>query len=222
MAYIYDIRLTPKFFCEPDGDELSDHIRLQILKYLKPSRYLIAEERLDSKGRETHLHYHINCELDRPIRKDTIQKWFRDKGICKGNQAYCVRSHGDLNDEDRWWRYCCKEKLRWSRGFDAITLDNYSLLAKDERKQQIERNLATEKSMEAKNQKRDKLFKWLKEERPDVKDERSIFVAMVFWYQKVAKDTPPIANGCLLNKVFDYQMEIGVLTAGEYYDRHYS
>lgn len=221
MSYIFDIRLTPKFFLEPDGDELPDHIRDTILKYLKPSRYLIAEERLDSKGRETHLHYHLNCELDRPIRKDTLQKWFRDKGICKGNPAYCVRSHGDLNDEDRWWRYCCKEKLRWSRGFEKSTLEQYTLLAKDERKRQIEQNLATEKSMEQKNQKRDKLFSWLKENHKDRKGTKEIFCAMVFWYRSVAKDTPPLANKCLLNKVFDYQMEINVLSAEEYYDDNY-
>lgn len=221
MTYFFDIRLTPKFFCEPDGDELPDHIRHTIIKYLKPTRYLIAEERLDSKGRETHLHYHLNCELDRPLRKDTLQKWFRDKGICKGNQAYCVRTHGDLNDEDRWWRYCCKEKLRWHRGFEESTLEQYSLLAKDERKREIERNLATEKSMEQKNQKRDKLFNWLKKEKPDLKNTRELFIAMVFWYRTIAKDTPPLANKCLLNKVFDYQMEIGELSAGQYYDDQY-
>lgn len=221
MSYLFDIRLTPKFFLEADGDELPDHIRDQIIKYLKPSRYLIAEERLDSKGRETHLHYHLNCELDRPLRKDTLQKWFRDKGICKGNPAYCVRAHGDLNDEDRWWRYCCKEKLRWSRGFEKSTLEQYSLLAKDERKREIERNLATEKSMEQKNQKRDKLFSWLKENHKDRKGTKEIFCAMVFWYRTVAKDTPPLANKCLLNKVFDYQMEINVLSAEQYYDDQY-
>lgn len=221
MTYLFDIRLTPKFFNEPDGEQLSDHLRCKILKYLKPSRYLLCEEKIDNKGRETNLHYHLNFEVDRPLSKDTIQTWFRSNAICKGNRAYCVRTHGDLNDEDRWWRYCCKENLIKSRGFSDETIAEYTLLAKDERANAIARNLATEKSMEQKNQKRDKLFKWLKDEKPNLKGTREIFCAMVFWYRSVAKDCPPLANKCLLNKVYDYQMEIGELTAEEYFDEQY-
>ena len=221
MAFV-DIRLTPKFFNSPDGDELSDHIRHKILQYLKPQRYVIGKERLDSKGRETHLHYHINLELNKIIRKDTLQSWFRDNDICKGNKAYCVRFHGDLVDEDRWWRYPMKELLWKSRGFEKAELDKLTLLAKDERVRQVELNLATEKSLENKNQKRDKLFKWLKDNFPDVKTKKTIFCKMVDWYRQVSKDTPPLANNCLMNKVYDYMIEIGILTAEEYYDQLYS
>jgi len=72
--------------------------------------------------------------------------------------------------------------------------------------------------MENKNQKRDKLFKWLKDNHSTARDTRVLFILMVKWYREVSKDTPPLANKCLLNKVFDYQMDIGVLTAGEYFD----
>jgi len=75
--------------------------------------------------------------------------------------------------------------------------------------------------MEQNNQKRDKLFSWLKENHKDRTGTKEIFCAMVFWYRTVAKDTPPLANKCLLNKVFDYQMEINVLSAEQYYDDQY-
>jgi len=213
-----DIRLTPKFFNNSDSDELSDFLRDKILRYFKPIRYLIAKEKLDSKGRETHLHYHLNMELEEEKKKDSIQKWFRDNNICKGNKAYSIRTMNDPNDEDRWWRYCCKECLWKHRGFSKDVLEKYGMLSKDERALQIQKNLETEKSIENKNQKRDKLFKWLKDNHPTITETRALFILMVEWYRVVSKDTPPLANKCLLNKVLDYRMEIGVLTAGEYFD----
>lgn len=217
----FDIRLTPCKFKTPEPT-LTPYYRNKILNHLNPVKYMMAEEKTGKLGEQVDLHYHIACELKEPMRLDSIQKWFRSSGISVGPRSYCVRPHIEPENEERWWRYCCKEKLLCSRGFDKETIEQYTLLAKDERLQSIERNVAYEKSKKEKNQKRDKLFAWLKKEKPDTKGTKAIFVAAVFWYREVCKDTPPLANKCLLNKVYDYQMEIGELTADQYYDMHYA
>lgn len=109
-----DLRITPKFIEGYADCPLDWKIATwfgSIKAYFKPERYIVGVEELDKFGSQTHLHYHICMgECDINSGKDAMQKWIRTNLCCKGNRAYSLRVHGDLDDETRWWRYPLKQK----------------------------------------------------------------------------------------------------------------
>jgi len=214
-----DLRLTPKFFNDPDNWCLGRSLIL-INKWFGHDivKYMACEEKLDKFGNETHEHYHINVEVEDELNKEKIQKWLRRDFNCKGNKAYCLRVHVDLQDEDRWWRYCCKENLVKSKGFEKDRLKELTMLAKDERERQVGLNCATRDKLVNKNQFRDKMFAWLKKEYPDLADKRSLFIKIGTYYQENSK-TPPFSK--MMDVVLDYLVYAGHMTFGDYYDNKY-
>lgn len=164
------------------------------------SRYLVAYEHTNKFGEPCSPHYHINIHGDLSVKKETIQKWFNKKGA-KGNKAYCVQIREDVDDEGRWWRYCCKEALLLHRGFSVEEIGRMVEMAVSERAHQVVTNCKTRDRLVNKNQFRDKLFKYLKDKHPLEENRRDLLKLIGTYYQEQGK-TPPFSK--LSDIVLDY------------------
>ena len=159
--------------------------------------YIMGEEVQNKFGEPTHRHYHINFYTEKEIKKDTVQKWIRNTYNLKGNAQYCVRVHIDLEDRNRWWRYPMKEKLIIkSKNLDdvllnGVTAKDLKLLARDERKRQIEQNVKSRQNLLDKNAFRDKMFAYFKDEyKGNIPSDKVIWCQMSMYYIQRSK-TPP-------------------------------
>lgn len=218
------IRITPKF-CELKNDPDNEKFRLlswvnNLRIHLKSENEmcLVGFENLDKKGRETHPHYHINLYCEDIVKKDTLAKWMRNNFNISGKQAYCLQVFGDVDDELRWWRYCCKEKLIFQNGFKSDEIKEMTLLAKDERKNQIQSNLKLEAKIEDKNCFREKLISHFKEYYKEVTDQptyKELWLEVAAYYRNKSKT--PNFDG-LKNIVIDVQLSLGLLTLEEVFN----
>lgn len=167
MKYL-DLRITPSLAGTEYPSSMTPlTLALGHLKRVtQPLRYIVAEEEFNDHGEKTHKHYHIALEYnevdqEKPLKKDTLQKWIRTLNF-KGN-SYCVRLHESIDDIDRWFRYCCKEKDIDSYNFTAEELEGYRILAKDEKARTVLYHKQSQEKQDAKNNFRNKMFKHFKE-----------------------------------------------------------
>lgn len=176
------------------GKEVGSHLAL-----CSTSRVLIASESQNKFGEPTSPHYHINIHVEKQIKKDAFQKWLNRHGA-KGNKAYCLQIREDVEDEGRWWRYCCKENLAYAHGFSTEDLSKMVEMATSERAHQVSVNVKTRDRLVAKNQFRDKMFKYLDEKHPDIQNKRKLIKIIGQYYQDQGK-TPPF------NKLADVALD---------------
>lgn len=155
-------------------------------------RYLVAHEATNKFGEPCSQHYHINIHGKISVKKETMQKWFNKFGA-KGNKAYCIQICEDVEDEGRWWRYCCKESLLLHRGFSVEDLSKMVEMAVSERRHQVATNVKTRDRLVNKNQFRDKLFKYLKEKYPNETNRVKLIQLIGEYYQEQGK-TPPFSK----------------------------
>ncbi|AXH74933.1 MAG: putative capsid protein [Cressdnaviricota sp.] len=190
-------------------------------EYLDAQDYVMGEEKTNKFGEPTHQHYHINFYTEKEIKKDSVQKWIRNTFNLKGKEQYCVRVHIDLEDRNRWWRYPMKEKLIiHSKGLeDALmgtTVKQLKMLAKDEKKRQIEQNLKTRQNLMDKNAFRDNMFRHFKDEYKDnIPEDKKLWCDMSMYYIRHSK-TPPF--GKLDDTVVDFKVSVGAITIEEVYE----
>jgi len=227
-AQYYAFRFTPGFFNEKEdwSDRSLGALKgywwiKKLMDYMKPDKYTSCLEKLDSKGKPTSPHIHIHMESERELKKDTLQKWIRTELGCSGNKAYSVQVFSDVDDEGRWFRYPLKEKEapKHSLGFSKDEIRDMTLLAEDERQQQIKLNLKTEAELENKHQFRDKMFKYMRLNHPDVSDERTVFGLIGKYYQSQNKMTPFSKLRDITN---DWLCHAGHITHESYYDKYYN
>lgn len=185
---------------------------------LDNSRYLVAHETTNKFGEPCSAHYHINIHGEVPIKKETLQKWFNKNGA-KGNKAYCIQIREDVDDEGRWWRYCCKEALLLHHGFTDEDIAKMVEMAISERAHQITTNLKTRDRLVNKNQFRDKLFKHLKDNHTTVRDEKKLIRLVGEYYQDQGK-TPPFCK--LEDIVLDYLIVVKSMSWDEFIERRYA
>lgn len=182
------------------------------------SRYLVAHEATNKFGEPCSQHYHINIHGNLSVQKETLQKWFNKHGA-KGNKAYCIQIREDVEDEGRWWRYCCKEALLLHRGFSDSDIAKMVTMAVSERAHQVATNVKTRDRLVNKNQFRDKLFKHLKDNHTAVRDQCKLIRLVGEYYQDQGK-TPPFSK--LEDVVLDYLIVVKSMSWEEFIERRYA
>jgi len=216
------IRITPEFWGDKwtDLDTFLDKL-YKLIGYDKIIKMLVAEETINKMGDRTHFHYHIDMEINENVeiskRKESLQKFIRREGV-SGNRCYCVQTFADVNDYDRWFRYCLKEKCIRNIGFSNEWITENTLLSQDERKQTILRNKKTQEQLINKNQFRDKMFKHIDGLFVSEPEEVDIFEAVGMYYTNNGK-TPPF--GKLKDITLDYKVHRGWLSFRDYYYLHH-
>lgn len=182
------------------------------------TRYLVAHEATNKFGEPCSQHYHINIHGEMSVQKETLQKWFNKHGA-KGNKAYCIQVREDVEDEGRWWRYCCKEALLLHSGFSVEDLGKMVEMAVCERAHQVKTNVKTRDRLVNKNQFRDKLFQYLKAKHPHVSCECALIQLVGEYYQDQGK-TPPFSK--LGDVVLDYLIVVKSMSWREFIKRRYA
>lgn len=223
MSFI-QIRLTGASY----GDASFNWTRGRLLKEFRekyqPSKYLYTIETKDKYGKDTEPHIHFNCELNEPVKKDTLQAWFRrfsnNAGFpLKGNKCYSIRVLADMEDEDRWWRYCLKEQgsKSFSKGFDKQQLKNWRMLAVDERNRQIEKNnKALDKYLD-KSSFKGKMFSFFQEK--EISTHKPFVIGLIKYYMEKSQ-VPPFSK--IDDYWIDYKISVGIMSVEEYYEFRYN
>ena len=118
-----------------------------------------------------------------------------------------------------------KEKLIiYSKGFENAlmghTVKELKMLAKDEKKRQVEQNLKTRQNLMDKNAFRDNMFRHFKDEYKDnIPEDKKLWCAMSLYYIRHSK-TPPF--GKLDDTVVDFKVSVGAITIEEVYEIKHS
>jgi len=201
---------------------LQDHMQVKM-------KYLVAREEYNKFGEKTHLHYHINMELDtenirvKPYKKDTIAKALNRKLELKGNTMYCLRIHESPDNLERWWRYCTKQSIPFksSSHFSEEEKDEMHKIAKAEYEQRVCENKETRDKINNKNNFRQKLAKHLHDKLDDMLkrnykvSDKQLWLAIAQYYRD-NHTTPPFMK--MDDLVIDMKVEIKYMTLEEYYD----
>ncbi len=192
-------------------------------------KYLVAREEYNKFGEKTHLHYHINMELDteHPLtsvyRKDTIAKSLNRKLGLKGNTMYCLRLHESPDDVLRWWRYCCKQGIPFSSSdhFSDHELEEMHKIASAEYQQRVVENKQTRDKLMNKNNFRQKLAKHLHNKLDGMLAHNTMVSDKQLWlaiaqYYRDNNTTPPFMK--MDDLVVDMKVELKYITLEQYYD----
>lgn len=220
MSFV-QLRFThSKFDCEM---KKLQHLLKIIIEYVSSTEWIYCMEEVDKFGKKTNEHFHLNLYTDKLIKKDTLQKKirsiFHDRGIeLKGNKMYSVRVICDPEDEDRWWRYCCKEEgalIVNSHSFEN-KIKQWKLLATDEREIAIKRNNKTIDGYLDKSSFKGKMY--LNFTKENIKKKKVFIIALIKYYMKKSK-VPPFSK--LEDYWLDYRIQTGIITVEEYYELRY-
>lgn len=185
-----------------------------------PMKWIWVKEKYNKYGEVTKTHYHLNWWLPDTgfqFNQDSFRKFINSIGL-KGVKSYCMRTHKDIGDSDRWWRYTCKQSVPLTySGFTESEIKEFHLLANDEWEQRKIENIAKRQKLEDKNNFRNKIIKHLKqlyvEQEPS--SDKQIFCDIAKFYRK-NHQTAPFKK--LDDLVIDMKCELGLLTIEEYYD----
>lgn len=198
------------------------HTLMHLIRYLiseyvcKEDDYILAAERLNKFGEATKYHYHFNFISDmkkESLRKQIVRKSDELGFKLKGNKTYCLQCFPEPNDYHRWFRYCLKEKYikkftKYTPDENAPTLKELEMLAKDERKQTINANIAVRKKSLDKKTYFDKIVKHL--EKKDLKTKKDIFISITKYYVDDGKPVNPMTikgythNYMIMKKLMSY------------------
>ena len=219
------LRLTPDMY---DGDfDFLEYVRkVESMSQSKVSCWVRCWEVLNKFGEATHGHFHMNLYCEGDVKKDTLQKWVRRKGIV-GNKAYAISIVENPEDPQLWWRYCLKEDQDFK--FFGAPIDcpvknqhecwsDMAMLAMDQREIQIKANLKLRQKLMDKNKFRTLLFKHLEEKFPDEREIRPIIKKIWLYYQSQGNSPP---GNKLLDIAWDYLTETGRRTIDEWMDHKY-
>lgn len=219
------LRLTPTMYDGPDFDFPQYVRKIESLSGSKVTKWVRCWEERNKFGEATHGHYHMNLYCEGDVKKDTLQKWIRRKGIV-GNKAYAISIIENPEDVNLWWRYCLKEDDRPvtfeddnSYEFGVPTdWDVIGSFAKDQREIQIKANLKLRQKLMDKNKFRTLLFKHLEEKFPDEREIRPIIKKIWLYYQSQGNSPP---GNKMLDIAWDYLTESGRRTIDEWMDHKY-
>ena len=229
------LRITPEFCGEPVFFKSKKLVIQELCDYFKQFGDILniaaCEESLNKFGETTSTHWHVNLVLDdhiRDFKKDSFQAWFRRrKYLPKGNKCYAIAIVGDPDDEDRWWRYLLKETdAPFVTDFPEEFKANFEVqvaMAQDERKLQIERNIAARERALQNDSFRLKCYSSILEmfnsRDPASLNDRMIYCEIMRYYQANNK-IPPFNTG--MNMVIDFKVHVGLMTIEDYYDTRFS
>lgn len=216
-----EIRLTHSLL-EID-DEKVKHMIKAFLKRQKfvVERYVYGIERVNKWGEQVSPHIHYKFETNVEIKKNTLQKSFREFMKAYGYPVSGVKHYAIMldiqpDDEERWWRYVLKEEgacIGCSSNMSEFVPNNLPL-AVDERKLQIKRNLEARERYLDKDSFKGKMFDHFSTELK-INQKRQFFIELIKYYQEKNK-VPPFSK--LEEYWIDYQILTGLITAEEYVD----
>ena len=182
-------------------------------------RWLYGVENKNKFGEETDEHIHYKFETDEDdLKKNSLQTSFRRymsnyTSKMKGVKHYAIMMQTQPDDEDRWWRYCLKEKGAKRRGSPDMKdfIIEQQPQAENERELQVKRNLEARDKYIDKDSFKNKMFAEFQEERvgfygsPEQK-ELEFCISLTMYYQK-KKKVPPFS------KIEDYWGDYRIMTA---------
>lgn len=221
-------RLTPEFCVNPEKTFINRFLA-EFTMYLRTlgeiEHHAMAWEKTNKFGESTHKHLHWNIVLDQNFKclnKDSIMAWIRRQPMgIKGNKCYSLKIVGDPEDEDRWWRYIIKESDPWrvAEFPPDFNLEIQKQLAREERAEQIKKNLASRDKLLKKDSFRLRIFAKMKKQIEDqgnpVVDDKYLWCEFVKLYQKDNR-IPPFNT--MDNLVLDYKVTTGIITVEDYYN----
>lgn len=203
----------------------TDQALSYLLRWLKDqkwnyTRWIYGVENYNKFGEKTDEHIHFKLESEEEdLKKNSLQTLFRryinDRSDIKlkGVKYYAIMMETQPKDEDRWWRYCIKEKgarVKCSSNMkDFMTAQMPQ--AQNERELQIKRNLEARDKYIDKDSFKNKMFAKFAEEKigwygpPDSK-ELEFSISLITYYQK-KKKVPPFS------KIEDYWGDYRIMTA---------
>lgn len=230
------IRITPEFCGVPellnDKSRVINELLQKFGQYGDVEFYAACTEDQNKFGEPTNYHMHFNLVLDDHIqefRKDSFQAWFRRRPyLPKGNKCYSISIVGDPEDEDRWWRYLLKQesngltiglfKNKFPQEF-LDELDMHTALAQDERKLQIQRNIAARDRALQNDSFRLRAYNYINENFGETElTARKIFCELIRYYMQNNK-VPPFNT--MMNMVLDFKVHFGLMTPEDYFDTIY-
>lgn len=189
-----------------------------------------------------HIHFNFCCEfIDLQDPKRTVRSWLqrhaeRNDFRLSGTKAWCVQLCDEPKDENRWFRYPLKEQpipalIKWKNpellpeieNPDYMSIENMTLLARDERRRSVESNCIARDKSRDRAQFKDKLFKHLEENYPRLCDPNEapmevthelIWVAILKYYKSEGKaiNFMTISGYTIL-----FQLTIGQITPQQAY-----
>lgn len=218
----YSLRITPELFNCPFGLALGI-VKNLLKKHADKDMYIVADEKIDNTGNQTHHHFHFNFLSD--YKKDSLQshirRWFadRDYKITSPKNSYALSVYNEPDDIDRWWRYCMKEKyipeLTNLSDYTAEQIKTMEICAKDERKITIALNIKAAQKKAEKKTMYDKLEKYLNDNEMNLKTSKQITMCIYKYYME---------NSHSINiKTIDgythlYRLKTKQLSVEEFYD----
>ena len=132
----YSLRITPEEITKISPPHHFCLLFKDLIVLYALDQYALCIERLNKYLEPCKKHYHFNftCSTNKETIRAYITRW-GTLGQIKGKAAYSLSSYPEPNNEERWWRYCFKEKILKHRGLEEVLdVSNASLLAIDERK----------------------------------------------------------------------------------------
>lgn len=219
-------RLTPEYAQNSDKYWIS-RFRKDFMDYLRNlgtiQHYASVWEDRNKFGEETKKHLHLNIEFyeDELLKKDTMMTWIRRHQLgIKGNKCYCLKIVGDPKDEKRWWRYLVKQNdlnknHHLPEDFD-IALE--TKCARDEREQQILKNIQSRDKLLKKDSFRLRIFNLMLARNSDLTalTDKYLWCEFVKMYQEDNR-IPPFST--MDNLVLDFKCHTKIITPEEYFDQ---
>ena len=219
MVFV-EIRLTHSLL------DISNDRCIHILKaFVKKQKFDVSSwmygiESKNKFGEDTSTHIHFKFETDVDLKKNTLQKSFRDYMRNLGEPVSGVRHYSIMlnfpDDEDRWWRYVLKEedaRCGWSQDKHTFVEENIAL-ARDERKQQIKRNIEARDRYLDKDSFKGKMYQHFSAELA-ITTEREFYIELIKYYQSKNK-VPPFSK--LKEYWIDYQIMTNLISVDNYVD----
>lgn len=236
MPYL-QLRIT----LDPSGTRTAHRVRLLLRKFI---RVWIKEhddepqtsagfEELNKFGEPCDPHYHLNayfhvCDLKDPLR--SAKEWLRREArslefTLKGNKVWSCTLVEEPKDFLRWFRYPLKEspvpELICSFPTSS-TLQELSLLAREERKRSIEINIIKREKAIDKQSFRDKLFKYLDEKNEESYHadgpeftHKTIWILILNYYTEQGK---AVCFKTITGYTVSYMLYLGLMTPDEAYE----
>ncbi len=231
MYYSLRITLGKVFNLKSDEDITAEHRHLVCYliadiireKVITDTAYVLAVEKTNKYGEPTHYHYHFNFESE--CEKETLRKWLtrtaeKKEYKLKGKESYCLQQHNNVDDYGRWFRYCLKENYlekltKYLPEPDEPSLEELSILAKDERKRVIKANCERREKMNSKMSYFDKIVEQLEKEELHTKKEIFIFITKYY-----VEDGKPVNPMTIKGYTNNYMLMRKLITYEQFYELH--
>lgn len=218
----FSLRITPETFGCPFGLALGIVKKLLKNPKVEKDMYIVADEKTDKYGKQTHHHFHFNFIAD--YKKDSLTKhivrWFQSRDYkITGNDSFALCEYNEPDDLVRWYRYCMKEKhlpqFTSLTEFSPEQISEMEICAKDERKTTIELNIKKQNQRNERKTMYEKLESHLNLNESNLKTFQSIYMSIVKYY---IENNHSVNSRTIDGYTHLYMLKNQMLTIQEFYD----